>query len=71
MSLGSTDQQKLDQLQSACDLCKEAIVHEHEVPIREKMQDVCEVCQRVRTLLPDLMKLQHEMQEFNHRFDKS
>lgn len=66
-----SDKLKLDELQHACDLCKEAIVHEHEVPIREKMQDVCEICQRVRTRLPDLIKLREDMRSFNQRLDKT
>ena len=70
MSLNRADSEKLDALQHECDLCKEAIVHEHDVPVREKMQEVCEVCQRVRTRLPDLIALRHKMQEFNAKQEK-
>jgi ribosome-binding protein aMBF1 (putative translation factor) len=63
--MSQRDAEKLQDLQNKCDMCKEAIVHEHDVPIREAMQDVCEVCQRVRTRIPDLMELRRKLAEFN------
>lgn len=63
--MNNSDTEKLQELQNKCDMCKEAIIHEHDEPIREAMQDVCEVCQRVRTRIPDLMALRRKLAEFN------
>jgi hypothetical protein len=61
----NSDTDKLQELQNKCDICKAAIIHEHDEPIREAMQDVCEVCQRVRTRIPDLMGLRRKLAEYN------
>jgi len=63
--VNSGDSDQRQEPQNKCDMCKEAIIHEHDEPIREAMQDVCEICQRVRTRIPDLMALRRKLAELN------
>ena len=69
MSLKRTDTDKLQELQKQCDLCKEAIIHESDVPIREAMQEVCEKCKKVRLRVPELMELRRKLEKFNTEDD--
>lgn len=70
MTLSRADTDKLLKLQEQCDLCKEAIIHESDVPVREAMQDVCEECQRVRIRVPELMELRRKLEGFNNEEKK-
>lgn len=65
MTLSSSDTEKLLQLQQECDLCKEAMIVESDIPIRESMQEVCEMCKKVRLRVPQLMELRHKLEEAN------
>ncbi len=65
MSHDASDTDKLLELQHECDLCKEAIIEEGDPRIKEKMEGVCEICQKVRVRVPDLIELRKKMQDFN------
>ena len=56
----------LDELQQLCDECKLAINEQPDATIKQAMEKVCDSCKKVKSHVPELMKLRkhiHEMSE--------
>lgn len=62
MSLTHADSQKLAELQTLCDECKEAIKSQSSGVLKSAMQDACEKCKSVRELVPELMELRQKVE---------
>jgi hypothetical protein len=64
MSLTHADNQKLVELQTLCDECKDAINAQSPGALKNAMQDACEKCKSVRELVPELMELRQKTENF-------
>lgn len=64
--LTAADSMKLAELQDVCDKCKDAINAQSSSTLKHAMQDACEKCKHVRSLLPELMELRLQTEEFVH-----
>ena len=62
--LSPADSMKLAELQDLCDDCKEAIDAQSSSDLKRAMQEACEKCQSVRSLVPELMELRLKTEEF-------
>ncbi len=57
----------LDELQRLCDECKLAINQQPDVTIRQAMVTVCDRCKKVKSHVPELVKLRKHIHEMNEK----
>lgn len=65
MSLSNSDQAKLNELDRLCAECKQAITEQPDSQLKAVMQEACDKCKSVRGIVPELMELRQQSEDFN------
>lgn len=59
----------LEQLQVACDECKQAIASQDEALARAAMERICDLCRQVKADIPELTSLRKHLHEMTEVFE--